>query len=158
MKEVVAVRRLGILVAVLALALVGGVLPALPAGATPPEEVFIESDVTFADPSFGTFTATGPICESGTTLDPVVLGVGFQSGQRGQLLVVKEFTCDDGSGTFTMLLRVTLRFVPTFSDTFTWSVISGTGAYENLHGTGEGFGVPTDTGVFDTYAGRMHFD
>lgn len=140
------------------LVLVGVVLPAWPAGATLPQEVFIESDVTFAEPSFGTFTATGPICESGTVLDPIVLGAGFQSGQRGQLLVVKEFTCDDETGTFTMLLHVTLRFVPSFSDTFTWSVLRGTGAYDDLHGTGEGFGVPTESGVFDTFTGEMHFD
>jgi hypothetical protein len=53
--------------------------------------------------------------------------VGFESGNRLQILVVKEFTCADGSGTFSLLFRVHLTF-ELFSDTFTWSVVDGTGA------------------------------
>ena len=55
-------------------------------------------------------------------------------------------------------LRPAIREHDPFSDVFTWTVLSGTGAYQKLHGTGTGFGVPTDTGIFDTYTGAMHID
>jgi hypothetical protein len=130
-----------------------------PAQATPPSDVQIQID-TILPPSgapFGRFTATGPVCPTGDSVDVFDLGAGSQSGTGIQLLVGKQFTCDDGTGTFLLLLRVHIVFQP-FSDTFTWSVLSGTGAYEKLHGSGTGFGVPTPTGVFDTFTGGMHID
>lgn len=144
------------------LAMAGALLVALtgaPAHASPPQDVLIEVDTTLPPegPSFGPFTATGPICPSGDSIDAFSLFVGAQSGKRAQILVGKEFTCDDGSGTFLLLLQVRLQFQP-FSDVFTWTVLDGTGAYENLRGSGDGFGVPTASGVFDTFTGVMHLD
>lgn len=134
-------------------------LPAVPVHATPPEEVLIEVDTTLPEvgPTFGPFTATGPLCPSGDSIDVSSRFVGFQSGNRAQILVAKQFTCDDQSGSFVLLLRVHLQFQP-FSDVFTWSVVEGTGAYDRLHGSGDGFGVPSAIGVFDTFTGAMHFD
>src|SRR5919108_1741484 len=131
-----------------------------PSHATPPSDVVIHIDTVFppdGGPASGQFTATGPICSAGSTVDLFVLGGGFQSGVVGELLAVKQFTCADGSGTFLLLLRVHLVFEPTTTtNTFTWSVLSGTGAYENLHGAGTGFGVFAPGGVLDTLTGRMH--
>lgn len=134
-------------------------LPGAPARATPPEDVLIEVDTTLPPegPSFGPFTATGPICPTGDSVDVFSRFVGFQSGREAQILVGKEFTCDDGSGSFLLLMQVHLEF-QTFTDAFSWTVLDGTGAYETLHGSGDGFGVPTNNGVFDTFSGEMHVE
>ncbi len=148
-------RRKAMLVGVVAtVAIAGGALVASPAAATAPEPVQITGPI--ASDGTGTFTAIGPVCPSGTNatlLDQVV----SRSGKQIQILVVHEFTCDDGSGSFQLSLQVHLVFQP-FSDTFTWTVLSGTGAYEKLHGTGTGSGVPTDTGIVDSYTGAVHVD
>ncbi|MEO6207850.1 MAG: hypothetical protein ABIP77_07830, partial [Candidatus Limnocylindrales bacterium] len=57
-------------------------------------------------PNYGDFVATGDavtsglICETGTFVDTAIRFAGFQSN-RGmvQLQVIKDFSCDDGSGT-----------------------------------------------------------
>jgi hypothetical protein len=78
------------------------------------------------------------------------------------------FTCDDESGTFTLLIQAQTRDLIT--DEGTWTVLSGTGAYEKLHGTGHLLGtcidedggpveVPgTNAGIIDNLTGRMHID
>lgn len=53
----------------------------------------------------GTFTATGDgLCPSGTV--DVVGGMiaGWRSGTIANFLVIQQFTCDDGSGSF--LVRI----------------------------------------------------
>lgn len=131
--------------------------------AAPPEDVLIEVDVTVSPegPSVGTFTATGPVCASGVTIDVFARSAGFESERRVQILVGREFTCDDGSGTFLLLIRVHAQFEERGSPVFvhpipkSWSVLAGTGAFENLHGAGDGFGEPTADGFFDTLTGRL---
>ena len=134
---------------------------ALPAAASTPADTTILIDTTVppeGPPTFGPFTATGGVvCPSGDTIDVVNLGAGFQSGSRLQLLVLKRFTCADGSGTFDLLFRVHLVFDPS-SDVATWSVLSGTGDYEHLHGSGTLVGLATPTGALDTLTGRLHID
>lgn len=73
----------------------------------------------------------------------------------------KHFVCADGSGTFDLLLRVTLEFTPNgFGDTEgTWSVVSGTGDYDMLHGDGTIAGDrQPDGGIQDECTGSMHID
>jgi hypothetical protein len=148
-------RRLLICVAI---ALVG---TAVPAAATPPADTTIRIDTILppdGSPAFGPFTATGSVvCPRGDTVDLLTKAAGSQSGDQLQLLVLKRFTCADGSGSFDMLLRVHLVFEP-FSDVATWTVVGGTGRYERLHGTGTLVGTPTATGVVDTLTGRTHLD
>jgi hypothetical protein len=80
------------------------------------------------------------------------------------MLVGREFTCDDGSGTFLLLVRVHGQFDEPGSEVFihpipkSWSVLGGTGAFEKLHGAGRGVGVPTAGGFTDTLTGRMHIE
>ena len=142
------------------LAAVGALmLFAAPVHATAPADVQIRIETTLPSEGFpfGPFTATGPVCPSGETIDVFSRSAGFESGNRLQILVVKQFTCADGSGTFSVLFRVHLTFEP-FSNTFTWTVLDGTGAYARLHGSGSGFGTPTANGGTDTLIGRMHID
>jgi hypothetical protein len=134
---------------------------ALPAAASTPVATTIVIDTTIppeGPPTFGPFTATGGVvCPSGDTIDVVNHGAGFQSGSRLQLRVVKRFTCADGSGTFDLLFRVHIVFDPG-ADFTSWSVLSGTGDYEHLHGSGKLDGLATPTGVLDTLTGRLHID
>jgi len=131
---------------------------AAPAGATPPSGVNIEVDTDISSP----FTASGPavddgvVCASGVVEDVFFKASGFQSNTGVNFQIVKEFTCDDGSGDFSVKLQVRLLFDDSPA-TFNWNVVDGTGAYENLHGTGTGVGLPCDTCfVLDVYDGGLH--
>ncbi len=134
---------------------------AVPAAATPPADTTITVDTTLpldGSPGFGPFSATGGvICPRGDTVDVLAEAAGFQSGKRLQLLVLKRFTCADGSGTFDLFLRVHLVFEP-FTDVGTWTVVGGTGKYERLRGTGTLVATPTPAGVLDELNGGMHID
>jgi hypothetical protein len=148
------VRRLVIVIASLTLVVVAAPATA----ATPPTPVTITGTVIFPEsgPATGTFTASAPLCPSGTI---EVLGgvfVGFQSNQFARIGVRQLFTCNDGSGSF--VLQLTVRLDPTGTTTFRWSVLSGTGDYAKLHGTGTGTGAPIQDGIVDTYTGTVHFD
>jgi hypothetical protein len=134
-----------------------------PVAAAAPQQIEIVSNVTFNPdgPNYGDFSATGAavdagtICASGTFVDTRLGFGGFQS-DRGtvQVLVVKEFTCDDGSGTFTVKLQIQANF-DTGIETFTWVVLGGTGDYASLRGAGSGSTVPTETGNINTYEGFL---
>ena len=106
-----------------------------------------------------TFTATEPLCPSGTFEDDVSVEAFAHSGQArsggGNLLVRSTFTCDDGSGTFDMLKHVFLTFGEgdSFTNTGPVQIIGGTGDYEGIigHGvdvgaTAGGIGMGTITG------------
>jgi hypothetical protein len=156
-------RRTTILVAiVVALWALTGL--AGPVGATSPQQVTIVSHVTFNPdgPNYGDFTASGDavesglICESGTFVDTAIRFAGYQS-DRGtvQILVIKQFTCDDGSGTFTVKLQIQANF-DTGIESFTWVVLGGTGDYASLHGSGQGSTVPNPpVGNINTYQGFL---
>jgi hypothetical protein len=152
-------RKLLIIAALAALFLV--VLPIAPAGATPPSAVEFEVPTMFGG---GPFTATGPavsdgiVCSSGETFDLFAKGSGFQSDQGFNVQVVKQFVCDDGSGTFDVKLQVR---IDRKGDNFNWTVVGGTGDYVKLHGSGKGIGIPIDDPPFevlDLYEGKVHID
>jgi len=137
---------------------------AAPVAARSPQGVTIVSHVTFNPdgPNYGDFAATGEavdsgvICASGTFVDTGLRFAGYQSN-RGiiQLLVVKEFTCDDGSGTFVVKLQIQANF-DTGNESFSWVVLDGTGDYASLHGSGGGSTVLNPpTGNINTYVGFL---
>ena len=134
---------------------------AVPAAATPPAEATIRIDTTLPPDGgapFGPFNSTGGApCPNGDTIDLFGRGAGSGNTGRLQLLVLKRFTCADGSGTFDLFFRVHLVFDP-FSVVGTWTVVGGTGDYERLRGSGSVTAVPTATGVLDTLEGRFHVD
>ena len=151
------------IVAVLA-AILALVAAAAPVGAASPQSVTIVSHVTFNPdgPNYGDFVASGDaadsglICTSGTFVDTGIRFAGFQS-DRGtvQLQVVKEFTCDDGTGTFIVKLQIQANF-DTGIESFTWVVLGGTDDYASLRGAGSGSTVPNaPIGNINTYEGFL---
>jgi len=107
------------------------------------------------------FTATGPavdagiVCPSGDTVEVFVKASGFQSQKEVNFQVVKLFTSADGSGEFLVKLQVRNDRK---GDNFNWNILGGTDAYEKLHGTGSGIGLPLEGGVLNLYEGKVHID
>jgi len=144
-------RRARVIVAmvVAAVTLVAAIAPV---AAAAPQPVTIVVVNTFPDspPPFGTFTAFGSavdshlLCPSGTTVDVRNDWAGGQSGHKLQILVIKELTCADGTGTFFIKMQVHIDSAT--GETFTWVVLNGTGAYGHLQGSGPGTTVslPSD--------------
>jgi hypothetical protein len=113
----------------------------------------ITEQVNFAT-GVNTFTATGPLCPSGTFVDTVATFAGGQSGQpKVNLRVRTVYTCDDNSGTFEMLKHVFVVGNPdgSFSNTGPVQILGGTGAYAGLIG----HGVDNGTGSGDTAVGQI---
>lgn len=151
-------RKMSVLIGAAAAALIVA-LPAT-ATATAPLDVTIEVD-TSIELGGGPFVATGPavddglFCASGDTFD-VAGKVAGGTPQGVNFQVFKLFVCDDGSGAAVIKLQVR---IDRKGDNFNWNVVDGSGAYEDLHGTGGGIGIPTGpTSVFDIFSGGMHID
>jgi hypothetical protein len=131
--------------------LVLAALAAPVASAAAAEPFTLTSTVDFANDVF-TFTATGPLCSSGTFEDDVVQASGYQSDQHVLLVIDSVYTCNDGSGSF--LVRKNLDFwfgrdgVPSNGP---MKITGGTGDYAGIAGNGyEIGGRPVD---FDHGAG-----
>ena len=136
-----------------------------PVVAATPQHVQIVSQMTFNPdgPNFGDFEASGSavdsglICVSGTVLDTGIVFGGFQSGRGFQVLVRKTFTCDDGSGT--IFVKIQVHASTDGTESFTWIVQGGTGAYEHLRGSGDGSTVPLpgdpQPGNINSYSGFL---
>ena len=137
-------------------ALTATILLAGPTFASAPEPITI-TVVTGMEGSSDPFAATGGVvCEEGVVGNAGGHFVGWQSDTHAQILILKRFTCDDG--TFDILLRVKLDFET--SDTVaTWSVVGGTDAYASLRGAGTLIGT-NDGGetILDEYVGGMHIN
>ena len=135
-----------------------------PAAAGRTQQVAIVSHMSFNDPppNTGDFTTSGPaadsglICASGDVTDTRVIFVGYPSGQKYQVLVLKNFVCSDGSGTIFVKIQVHGNFDGT--ESFAWVVQGGTGDYTNLRGSGQGSTVPNadpSTGNTNFYEGFL---
>jgi hypothetical protein len=129
------------------------------AGASVGTPLTISGQTTFGSPgTFQTSPGSG-LCATGATSDGNIGQLFSTGGQSNRHIIFhdqKTFTCDDGSGTFTMNLQVMLVFGnPT--DSFSWRIVSGTGAYTNLHGTGSGVGLEGVNEVADSYTGSVFF-
>lgn len=149
--------RLSFLLAVLALALT--VTPAL--AAWPPLRVHIEAPTTIA-PTADPFTASGPavdaglVCPAGEVTDLSNVATDLPGGRFRILRVLKQFDCDDASGTFNVRLLVLLD-LETHYTVALWRVAGGTAAYASLRGNGTLYGVPIVPGasILDVYDGRV---
>lgn len=138
----------GVIAVVLLAGIVATSAVAPAAAASTLQQVSITSHMTFnfPDANTGDFTASGPaadsglICGAGDVLDVGVIFVGFQSDRGYQVLVRKAFTCDDGSGT--IFVKIQVHGNNDGTETFSWVVLGGTGAYVDLHGSGFGSTVP----------------
>ena len=107
----------------------------------------------------GRFTADGGPCWSGSTAEP---GGVVVTERRTQLTfdLEKVFTCDDGSGTFTLRIRASYKPCRP-ADRGVWTVVGGTGSHRDLqgHGTlvGTYFPGPCDDaqGITDVLVGVL---
>lgn len=125
----------------------------IPSALAAPSRVSLHLDGTHPLNDFhrGTFTATEPICATGSWQ-------GHGDGTR-------TFTCADGTGTFLALFTGALEHVA--GSTSPWSIIRGTGRYAALRGKGDGHvdtseGSDDSTGprptFSDTWTGMVDFD
>jgi hypothetical protein len=143
-------RGVFLLAALAALAL--AVVPAAYA-----QEPTITTAITFPEGGepLGTFTATEPLCPSGTFVDEFVAGGGGILYHA--FSVRKIFTCDDGSGTFTILFHP--QFSPTTpsscQEAGPFSVVGGTGDYATLSGHGDFCVFPSGDGFTETFTGKF---
>jgi hypothetical protein len=122
----------------------------------------IVTDITFPEGGepFGTFTASEPLCASGTFVDEFVGGGGaFRSGRvaYNASTIRKMFTCADGSGTFTILFHP--QFTPAIpagcEQAGPFAVIGGTGDYAQLRGQGDFCVFAVGEDIRETFTGRF---
>ena len=121
-----------------------------------PQRVTITSAMTLSSlkgHSYGTFVAAGPavtsnlICPTGEVRDVYLNEI------EGGWDVVKAFVCADGSQTFIVRLQVKVN---DNGETFTWTVMGGTGPYRGLSGSGSGTSTPWVNGqLTNTYTGTL---
>ena len=140
--------------------IVGVVAVALPtsAAASPPTPVTITVLAEFSGPvPQGTFTAGTPLCSSGTVVSEPIAGGGGQVASA--FTGLQHFSCDDASGTLTIQFHPQVH-PPGFIDHGPWTASGGTGAYDDLRGSGDfmllGFISPTT--AMAIFSGEVHFD
>jgi hypothetical protein len=154
------------------LAATGTMLVALltsPVHASPPTEVVIVSPFNIASGT-GSFEVTEDdgdvLCDEGSVenlfpQENLFAQIEAQrSPSHAQFQAAHVFTCEDGSGSFVLFLRVT-QDLNTLNTTGSWTVRSrfGTDDYAKLHGTGSFVGIRCGPDcVLDTYTGRVHLD
>lgn len=106
----------------------------------------------------GPFTASAPFCPQGRAVDTKDVSDLPPVG----LVVLRAFTCDDGTGSFTALLPATGEH----SGGGTWRIVDGTGKYATLRGMGRysSTRLSGDPGDFfsitfrSTWTGTVDFD
>jgi hypothetical protein len=87
--------------------------------------------------------------------DPVfVAGFGRMGRGVGTFHLIKTLTCDDGSGTFQILVNAAAA--PSSPGTLGgFAVVGGTGDYAGLRGAGSLVGTGKDGGIVDVYTGTL---
>ena len=143
-----------ILVAPLISAVAVTAAPVQAAGTTP---FSITETVDFTGAGDNTFTATGPLCPSGTFTDDIhnfapnsdaSAAPDHSGGLKIHIRTV--YTCDDGSGSFYAGKSQRIDFVENgFTATGPIQLTGGTGDYVSLRG----HGVDTGTADFDEGSG-----
>jgi hypothetical protein len=126
----------------------------------PPLDLHIETTDQF-DTGGDEFSASGSavvagfICPSGTVDDLSVLVKDDTASDHSTLRVLKRFTCAN-TGSFDMDMVVQLDLA-TNETSANWEIISGTGDYASLSGSGSLVGTPVDPGIsiLDVYDGSV---
>jgi hypothetical protein len=115
-----------------------------PVQAAPPQAVTITTQVVFNPDVQGTFTATGPVCASGTV---ELVREKITAGEAFNVNAWTRFICDDNSGSFVLHVHPQFNSRPKdgFDASGPWAVwgAGGTGLYATLTGHGW-FGVVFD--------------
>ena len=142
--------RIGAIIGIL-----GALIAAPSVSAGPPSATTISIHVVFGGEE--TFTTTGGLlCASGTAVsDPFFQTFGGRLNKGVfSFHLVKTLTCDDGSGTFKLL--VDAASTPTSPGTIGgFAAGGGTGEYVGLHGGGRLVGTGFDGGLDDLYTGNL---
>ncbi|MBW9118638.1 hypothetical protein JNB63_00855 [Microbacterium trichothecenolyticum] len=125
-----------------------GVTGSAAAGAAPvrfPVDVVVHTEIGGGP---NDFEGNIPGCETGTVLDvdPRATFTPWGGVFKGD----KEFTCDSGSGGFTVQLIA--RFGEPGS-TGTWTLVDAWGDFEGVKASGELTGTYTASGIDDRYTG-----
>ena len=70
---------------------------------------------------------------------------------------MKQFVCDDGSGSFDVSMVVRLDLTTSYT-TAQWRIVGGTGDYAYLRGNGSLIGTPIVPGssIDDVYDGMLY--
>jgi hypothetical protein len=160
---------LGVLLVLLAVSMA-------PASATKPLDVELDMTTFFAKPpdlATGFFTASGDavdagvMCPAGTKADLFPEKWAGNSGTITNGQVITEFTCTEGplaGDRFTIKLQLHIDARNPYW-TINWTVKGGTGAFADLHGSGNGMGslyfvpeFPFPIGALDVLDGGLHID
>jgi hypothetical protein len=132
------------------------------AGSPQPVEIIVQT--TLATPSHGPFTASGPavdsaaVCANGRTMDVSLVSTPdpLEAGAT-DFDIYKAFVCGaDGTydtGSFTLRLQVHTDSAG--NDTYTWTVVGGTGPYSRMTGSGTGYGLTVAYGIEDHFSGAF---
>jgi hypothetical protein len=133
--------------------------PGVAAGG-PPETVTITSEmVNIPDEgNVGTFDVVGtaPFCSHGDVYDINYVFGALIPGKLREILVTKAFVCPGGEDAFLVKMQVHEDLTGAGSETFTWVIFKGFGAFEKLRGQGSGSTVSSNwaTGPWvNTYQG-----
>jgi len=101
----------------------------------------------------GTFTASGAgLCRRGATHDKIFTLPA--PGNHWTLHFRKKFSCRNHAGTFVVEVR---GHVTGTHASGGWKIVSGTGAYAKLEGSGSVVADGTATGFLDHYRGTVSF-
>jgi hypothetical protein len=112
-------------------------------------------------PAAGTFAATGAFVESGSIVNVAFVPSALGAPTFGVSHIKVRFTGANGTFTISAQIVEALTADPNvLTDTGTWTVIDGTGAYANLRGGGTVTGTVDDniSLISRTYTGDVHFD
>ena len=122
----------------------------------------IVTNITFPEGEFlGTFTASAPLCPSGTFPDDQFVGGGGAFDNAHVLVFAvtlrKLLTCADGTGTFTIQFHTQLTpgTAAGCHESGPFAVVDGTGAYAKLRGQGDFCAGLSEGGFRETFTGAF---
>jgi hypothetical protein len=127
------------------LGMLAAVAVAGPAHAAERVPFTIEEQINF-DTGVFTFTATEPLCPSGTFEDDIA-AAAFPHSDQAQaggfnLLIRTTYTCADGSGTFDAIKHVFITFTDEgFTNVGPTQIVGGTGDFAGIIGHGVNVGA-----------------
>lgn len=136
----------------------------LPASASPPQPVCFDV-VAGLGGGPGTWSATGLVESSGTaTFAPFLAGwdpaLGMPATVHDRFVLAGEqgTITFQGQGKSALVVDHDGNLVPGYE--VTWVILSGTGAYSNLRGQGDGYGWPDfASGTFPVFqCGQAHYE
>jgi hypothetical protein len=127
--------------------------------ATPSQQVTIQTSKPLG-PLPGIFAATDAFVDTGTINNLRFLPRASGAPTFGVVHLTILFS--GGAGTFTVDAQITetLTSATVATDSGTWTIMAGTGAYATLHGTGTVTGTVNDNTnlITRTFVGDVHFN